>query len=53
MDLTTIFIIVAAACGIVYFFPRVPRIAQIVVAVVGIIACMLVLLNFAGIPVSF
>lgn len=53
MDITVILILVAACCGLVYFFPRIPRIAQIVVAIVVVIACLLVLLHFAGIPVSF
>lgn len=51
MDLTTIFIVVAAIVGLWWVFPRLPRIAQIVVAVVVAIACVLVLLNFAGVPV--
>lgn len=51
MDLTAILVIVAAICGLVWVFPRLPRIGQIVVAIVVAVACLLVLLNFAGVPV--
>ena len=53
MDITTILIIVAACCGVAFFFPKLPRIAQIVAAIVGILICILVLARFAGVPISF
>ena len=51
MDITTIVIIVAAICGIVWVYPRLPYIGQIVVAIIVVIACLLVLLKFAGVPI--
>lgn len=50
MDITTIIILVAACCGLVWVFPKLPRVGQIVVAIVIAVACVLVLLNFAGVP---
>ncbi len=51
MDITWIILIVVAICGLVWVFPKLPRIAQIVVAIVVVIACLLVLLNAAGVPI--
>lgn len=52
MNLVTIFIVVLAAAGLWWVFPKLPRIAQIVAAIVVAIACILVLLNFGGVPIS-
>ena len=52
MEITTIVIIVAAICGLVWVYPRLPRMAQIVTAIVVVIACVLVLLRFAGVPIG-
>lgn len=53
MGITGLIIVVIAACGLVWIFPKLPRVGQIVVAVVVVIACLLVLLNYAGVPVHF
>jgi len=52
MDITAIIIIVAAICGLVWVFPRLPQIGQIVVAIIVVVACLLVLLKFAGVPIQ-
>lgn len=51
MDITAIIIIVAAICGLVWVFPRLPQIGQIVVAIIIVIACLLVILRYAGVPI--
>lgn len=52
MDILTIIIIVLACCGLVWVYPKLPQIAQIVTAIVIVIACILVLLKFAGVPIG-
>jgi hypothetical protein len=49
MSVWTIVIICLAAVGLWYFFPKMPRIAQIIVAIIGAIACLIVILNALGI----
>lgn len=53
MDITAIILLVGAACGLVWVFPKLPRIGQIITAIVVVIACLLVLLHFAGVPIHF
>ncbi len=52
MNVWTILIAVAAIAGIVYFFPRLPRLGQIVGAIVLFIACALVLLKLSGVDMG-
>lgn len=51
MDITTIVIICAAIFGVVWVFPKLPQVGQWALAAVIAIACVLVLLRFAGIPI--
>lgn len=51
MDITTIIIICAAIFGIVWVYPRLPTVGQWVLAAIVAIACVLVLLRFAGVPI--
>lgn len=53
MEVGWIIVAVIAACGIWFFYPRLPRIGQIIVAVLGIIACGIALLRVLGVPLSF
>lgn len=53
MDITTIIILVVAVCGLVWVFPKLPQIGQIILAVVVAIACVLVLFNLGGVPIHF
>lgn len=50
MDLITIIIAVVAICGIVWVYPRLPYPGQIVLVIVVAVACLLVLMRFAGVP---
>jgi hypothetical protein len=52
MDISTIIIICAAIFGLVWIFPKLPQIGQWVVAVVVVIACLIILLKYAGVPIS-
>jgi hypothetical protein len=52
MNLWTIIVIVVAICGLVWVFPKLPSIAQIILAIVVAIACLIVLLNAFGVPVG-
>jgi hypothetical protein len=52
MDILTIILIVAAICGLVWVYPKLPQMAQIITAIVIVIACILVLLRFAGVPIG-
>ncbi len=52
MDLTLIIVAVLACCGLVWAFARLPRVGQIVAAIVIVVACLLVLLKHAGVPIS-
>ncbi len=52
MDITTIVIICAAIFGVVWVYPRLPQIGQWVLAAIVAIASILVLLKFAGVPIS-
>lgn len=49
MSVWTLVILCLAGAGLWYFFPKMPRIAQIVVAIIGCIACLLVILNALGV----
>lgn len=51
MDITWLILIVVAICGIVWVYPKLPQPGQIVLVVVVAIACLLVLLNAAGVPI--
>ncbi len=53
MDLTLIIIAVLACAGLVFFFPKMPQIAQIIAAIVGVIACAIVLMRLAGVDLHF
>ncbi len=52
MDITTILIICAAIFGVVWVYPKLPTLGQWALAAIVAIACVLVLLKFAGIPIS-
>jgi hypothetical protein len=52
MDITALAIIVAAVCGIVWVYPRLPQIGQIVLAIIIAVACLLIVLRYAGVPIS-
>ncbi|MDB6036031.1 MAG: hypothetical protein JWM16_6369 [Verrucomicrobiales bacterium] len=49
MSVWTIIILCLAAVGLYYFFPKMPQIAQIIVAVIGCVVCLLVIANAFGI----
>lgn len=51
MDLTAIIVICAAIFGLIWVFPKLPQIGQWVVAIVVVIACLFVLLKYAGVPI--
>lgn len=51
MNIVGIIVLVLACCAIVWVFPKLPRVAQIVGAIVIFIAAILVVLSFAGVPV--
>jgi hypothetical protein len=53
VDIGFIVILCVAIGGLIWFFPKLPRIAQIVVAIVVVVACLLVLLNLGGVDVHF
>ena len=38
-----------AAAGIYYFFPKMPRIAQIIIAILGCVVCFIVIANAFGV----
>lgn len=50
MDVMLIVVVVLAACGLFYFVPQLPRPAQIIVAIVVVVVCLLVLARLAGVP---
>lgn len=49
MNLWTIILIVLAVCGIVWAYPRLPAPGGIILVIIVAIACVLVLLNLAGV----
>lgn len=49
MSVWTIVIICLAAVGLYYFFPKMPQIAQIIVAIVGAIACLIIIMSALGV----
>jgi hypothetical protein len=49
MSVWTIIVLCIAAAGLYFFFPKMPRLAQIVVAIIGCIVCLLVLANALGV----
>lgn len=49
MSVWTIIIICLAALGLWYFFPKMPQIAQIIVAILGCIACFIIIMNALGV----
>lgn len=49
IDITLIIVACIAIAGVVFFFPKIPPLAQLIVAIVGIIACILVLLKISGV----
>lgn len=50
MSIWTIIVAAIAIGGLIWFFPKMPGIAQIVVAIIVVIVCLMVLLNLAGVP---
>lgn len=52
MNITLIIIIVVAICGLMWVYPKLPQPGQIIVAIIVVIACLLVLLRGAGVPIS-
>lgn len=51
MDITVLIAVVLACCGLAWVFPRLPRVGQIVAAIVIAVVCLLVILKFAGVDV--
>jgi hypothetical protein len=49
MDITTIILLVIAICGLVYFVPKLPAIAQLIVAIIVVVACLIWLARLTGI----
>ena len=49
MSVWTIILLCLAAVGLYYFFPKMPQLAQIIVAIVGCIVCLLVIANAVGV----
>jgi hypothetical protein len=49
MSVWTIIVICVAAAGLWYFFPKMPQIAQIIVAIIGAIACLIVIMSALGV----
>ena len=49
MSVWTIILLCLAAAGLYYFFPKMPQLAQIIVAIVGCIVCLLVIANAVGV----
>ncbi len=49
INITLIIIACVAIAGVVYFFPKLPPLGQLITAVVCIIACVLVLLKLSGV----
>jgi hypothetical protein len=49
MSVWTIIILCLAAVGLYYFFPKMPQIAQIIVAVLGCVVCLIVILSSLGV----
>lgn len=52
MSIWTIIVVVLAACGLVWVYPKLPQPGQIILAVVVAIACLIVLLNAFGVPIG-
>ncbi len=50
MNLILIGTVIVCCVGIYFLFPKMPRIAQIIVAVVGVLICFYVLAHMAGVP---
>ena len=51
MNLWTLIIVVLAVCGVVWAYPKLPAPGGIVLVIVVAIACVLVLLNLAGVGI--
>lgn len=49
IDITLIIIACIAIAGVIYFFPKLPPLAQLITAIICIIACILVLLKISGV----
>jgi hypothetical protein len=49
MSVWTIIILCLAAVGLYYFFPKMPQIAQIIVAILGCVVCFLVIASALGV----
>ena len=49
MSIMTIIIAVLAICGIIWAYPRLPWPGGIILVIIVAIACVLVLLNIAGV----
>jgi hypothetical protein len=49
MSVWTIIILCLAAVGLYYFFPKMPQIAQIIVAVLGCVVCLIVIASALGV----
>jgi hypothetical protein len=48
MSVWTIIVLCLAAAGLWYFFPKMPQIAQIIVAIIGCLACLIIIANALG-----
>lgn len=51
MSILGIIVLILAICGIVWAYPRLPPPGGIILVVIVAIVCLLVVLNYAGVPV--
>jgi hypothetical protein len=49
MSVWIIIVICLAAAGLYFFFPKMPQLAQIIVAIIGCVVCLLVIANALGV----
>lgn len=49
MNLWAIILVVLAACGLVWAYPKLPPPGGLILVIVVAVVCLVVLLNFAGV----
>lgn len=52
MNIYTIILVILAVCGVVWAYPRLPAPWNYVLVAVIAIACIFILLNAGGVPIS-
>lgn len=50
MNLILILVVILACVGIYFLFPKMPRIAQIILAIVGVLGCFYIIAHATGVP---